>query len=353
MYDFPPNRILADTPWPTLLMHGVLIAICAIGFWTAIRQRWKKQNRFPCWDFVLFTVGFLLVWLLSTPVENKGIILGYGGVVFLIAVVGSACGNGWFSTNPVSALFCLILLAMIALVVSPAVQSDGSPSRRTACKNNIRQLGLAFHVFHDFHGQFPSASGGLPNADRTDPPVSWRVITLPYVEHSPLFEQYDRSQPWDSAANIRFQSRRIEVLCCPSDPRNTDRGSTEQPYSYPTSYTVPTGDGTIFGDPSGPALSLDEITDGTSNTVMVVEACGTDIVWTEPRDLDVTKTPLGVNLPGSQPGQSDGLLSSYHTTGAHVGMADGSVRFMSKDIDPQVLKKLTTANAADGPVEDW
>ena len=353
MYDFPPNRFIADTSWPTVLMHGVLIAICAVGFWQAVRQRWKKRNTVPWWDAVLFCVGLLLVWLLSMPVKNKGIILGYGGVVFLIAVVGSACGNGAFWTNPISALFCLALLAMIAMLISPAMHSDTRPARRTTCKNNLKQIGLAFHNFHDIYRRFPSASGPLPESDAQTVSLSWRVALLPYLDHAPLYKTYDLKQPWDSNENTPVQWNRIGTLSCPSDPQNIDRGIVKQQYSYPTSYIVPTGDGTVFGDPSGPAMSLDEITDGTANTFMVVEACGTDIIWTEPRDLDVTKTPLGINLPGSRPRRSDGLLSSYHAGGAQVGMADGSVRFVSENIDPQVLKKLTTANADDGPIDPW
>ena len=83
---------------------------------------------------------------------------------------------------------------------------------------------------------------------------------------------------------------------------------------------------------------------------MIVEAAGTSIIWTNPADLDVTQTPVGVNLPGSRPGRSDGLLSSHHPGGTHVALADGSVQFFSEKIHPAVLRRITSANAND-PVE--
>jgi prepilin-type processing-associated H-X9-DG protein len=109
------------------------------------------------------------------------------------------------------------------------------------------------------------------------------------------------------------------------------------------------GPNTLF--PDGRGLNLRNVTDGTSNTIAIVEACGVPIVWTEPRDIDLAEQDVGVNLPGRQPGQSSGVISSYHPAGGHVAMADGSVRFVSDQIDPQVLKAALTANGGEAPSE--
>jgi len=94
---------------------------------------------------------------------------------------------------------------------------------------------------------------------------------------------------------------------------------------------------------------LKDVTDGVSNTLAIVEACGLPVVWTEPRDVDLAEQRVGVNLPGDQPGRSRGVVSSYHPQGGHVAMADGSVRFMSADIDPGVLRALLSATGGEPP----
>jgi prepilin-type processing-associated H-X9-DG protein len=86
------------------------------------------------------------------------------------------------------------------------------------------------------------------------------------------------------------------------------------------------------------------VIDGLSYTLMLTEACGQQIVWTEPRDVDMSVSPIGINLDGEVEGRSPGVASSYHPTGCHVLFGDGAVRFLSRTIDPEVLKALITAN---------
>jgi hypothetical protein len=89
------------------------------------------------------------------------------------------------------------------------------------------------------------------------------------------------------------------------------------------------------------------VADGTANTMMLVEACGRQIVWTEPRDVDASSPTLGINVDGEHLGESPGFASSYHTGGFQTTMADGSVHFISENIEPEVLKALTTADSGD------
>ncbi len=89
------------------------------------------------------------------------------------------------------------------------------------------------------------------------------------------------------------------------------------------------------------------ISDGTSNTVLVVEACGQEIVWTRPQDIQLSSQNVGVNLPGTQPNHSSGAWSSFHRGGSHTLLADGSVRFISEKTEPKILKALLTATAED------
>ncbi|WP_437207243.1 DUF1559 family PulG-like putative transporter [Planctomicrobium sp. SH664] len=108
----------------------------------------------------------------------------------------------------------------------------------------------------------------------------------------------------------------------------------------------------MYGDDSGG--NIRQIVDGTSRTILLVEACGRNIVWTEPRDVDFTRESIGINRPGSTPGESGSILSSFHSKGSQALMADGTVRDLAASIDPAVLRSLLIKN--DGKptkADDW
>ncbi len=94
------------------------------------------------------------------------------------------------------------------------------------------------------------------------------------------------------------------------------------------------------------------MTDGLANTLAVTEATGLNIVWTEPRDAELGRNPLGINLAGDETSASRGIASSWHEGLVNAAMADGSVRSLSENIDPQVLKALTTISGGE-PVGDF
>ena len=107
-----------------------------------------------------------------------------------------------------------------------------------------------------------------------------------------------------------------------------------------------------FGN-KGWSGKLSDMADGTSNTLAVVEATGLNIVWTEPRDSQVSGDNLGINLTGPTPTESSALISAWHRGGGHVLLADGSVRYLRHDIDPAVLKALTTVNGGESLPEQY
>jgi prepilin-type processing-associated H-X9-DG protein len=112
-----------------------------------------------------------------------------------------------------------------------------------------------------------------------------------------------------------------------------------------TAYAAATGPMTAF--PKSQALPPEQITDGKSTIILFGEASGLNIVWTEPRDIDTARLPVGINLPGCRRGDSHGTLSSYHRGGANVVFADGRVKYLSEQIDPSVLKALLTATGGE------
>lgn len=225
----------------------------------------------------------------------------------------------------------LVVIAIIAVLIAlllPAVQQAREAARRTQCKNNLKQIGLALHNYHDTYSVFPAAVTG-------DPAVSWRILLLPYLSEVPLYATYDLTKPWDAPVNDLLSKGRVWVYECPSNTHHRDAAGR-----FRTDFAMLTGKG-AFGDTTR-TVAIDDITDGASNTTAIVEASGLQIIWTHPRDFDVTTGPIGINLKGASGIESPGMMSSYHAQGAYALLADGRVQFIKKTFDPEVLKKLTT-----------
>ena len=209
-------------------------------------------------------------------------------------------------------------VAIGAALLLPAVQQAREAARRTQAMNNLKQIGLAMHNFHDSHRAFPPAA----SVDKKDKKLlSWRVHILPFVGHDALHKQFHLDEPWDSAHNTQFIKQIPGVYVQPSHADLAKEGKTV--------YLVPTGEGTAFEGNEG--LGMASFKDGTSNTILTVEAHrDAAVIWTKPDDLVVDfKNPLK-------------NLKSALNGGFHVGMCDGSVRFMSDNIDVATMKALFT-----------
>ncbi len=208
---------------------------------------------------------------------------------------------------------------LVALLL-PAVQQAREAARRSQCKNNLKQIGLALHNYHDVYGSFPPAFV----ADASGKPMhSWRVLILPYIDQQPLYSQYDFSEPWDGPNNSRLLARMPPVYACPSHP-NTGANTN-------TAYAAVFGEHCVFR--GAEPVKISDITDGTSNTLIVVEAANAGIPWMKPDDVDIAKHPTL--------GDHDGF-SSDHAGGVQGLMGDGSVRFLTQSIAAQTLKALFT-----------
>src|SRR5205807_9229857 len=159
-------------------------------------------------------------------------------------------------------------------------------ARRTQATNNLKQLALAMHNYADVNQSFPPAVLYGPDGKT---PYSWRVALLPYLEQAPLYELYKKDEPWDSAHNKQLLARMPPVFRDPSD-------AADSTYS---SYYAITGPSTIFFGKEGAKFS--QILDGTSNTLMFVEA-KRDIPWTKPEDIPYTADKVPVKIPPQNEG---------------------------------------------------
>jgi hypothetical protein len=175
------------------------------------------------------------------------------------------------------------LLGFLVLFLHPTGHGP-EPSRRLQCSNHLKQIGLALQWYHDTHGSLPPAYF----ADSSGKPIhSWRVILLPFIEQEPLYDKYRFDEPWNGPNNRKLHGEILDVYRCPSRPKR--QRATD------TSYVVVTGPKTMW--PGAKSTSLSDSTDGTSNTLMVVEMANSGIHWMEPRDLDMATMPLTINTP--------------------------------------------------------
>jgi len=263
---------------------------------------------------------FLLVWLVVGPVSAISVVVQARGRRPTLRFV-----FGWLAAT-----------SLIVLLFSPAISIAKQAARRVQCQNNLRNLGL-----HCLALRKEPIEAPIKTSDG-DPPVSWRtrVYGTRDYDSEPVLPPFDLAKPWNHAANLPLASVRAAAFVCPANFNPVD-----EMHRYYTAYAAVTGPKTAF--PDREALPIEKFTDGTSNTIIYGEAPGLKIVWTEPRDIDISREPVAINLPGTKRGESPGTLSSYHAGGAGVVFADGHVRFLSNSIKPEVLKALLTATGGE------
>ncbi|MGL4554893.1 MAG: DUF1559 domain-containing protein [Gemmataceae bacterium] len=184
---------------------------------------------------------------------------------------------------------------------------------RAQAANNLKQIGIAMHNYHNTNGTFPPPA--VYDADGKAL-LSWRVLILPYVEQDALYREFRLDEPWDSPHNRKLVAKVPPPYVSPQGKPSAVGG---------TFYQGIHGNGAFFDGKRG--LRLIEITDGSSNTLMVVEASA-DVPWTKPGDL-----PFGAD--GKLP-KVGGLFDG----GFNALFCDGSVRFLKAAIKPDRLKLM-------------
>ena len=233
-----------------------------------------------------------------------------------LAVVSDREGIRIVSREPIPTISSPAVSGVLVGLMLPAVQSAREAARRAQCVNNFKQIGLAMHNYHDTTGAFPR-----PGTDKDGKPLlSWRVAILPYLEQQALYQKFHLDEPWDSPHNKALINEMPPVFACPS--------RVNQPGM--TTYRGFLGKGAFFEE--GQATGIANITDGTSNTIMVVEATEA-VPWTKP-DSDLPFDPAArPSLYGA---------GSPHPGGFNALFCDGSVRFIKNSVAVQVFKFLIT-----------
>jgi prepilin-type N-terminal cleavage/methylation domain-containing protein/prepilin-type processing-associated H-X9-DG protein len=202
--------------------------------------------------------------------------------------------------NAFTLIELLVVIAIIAVLIAlllPAVQQARESARRTQCKNNLKQIGLALHNYHDTYRQFPISIGWHPNGSQNGN-FSDKVFLLPYLDRAPEFQGTNfNAPPWDSSGwfgtnNIAVHSKRLPVFNCPSQPFESNGGQANFTYAINVG-TVGNGqftNGSHNGiasfcgpdggtGPSDPPVTIGSVVDGTSNTAayseFIIDGMGT------------------------------------------------------------------------------
>jgi len=294
----------------------------------------------------------------------------------------------------------LVVIAIIAVLISlllPAVQQAREAARRTQCKNNLKQIGLALHNYAGTHQVFPLETYYAPKPDGSFYYGSWIPQTLAYFEQQGLANLYDHDYSFFDPENQKAIEKKLGLFECPSTPGGvqktpqfryrdaggwhivSDRGAVTSDYAgqrgiitgtfavYVPGGKSPQNEG-IFGG-GGTGTRFSDVTDGTTNTVIVHESAGrsnwiiNDRVngkiirnppefggwfdyWAGPcagwmygfeDDGVTTKGPRFINASNKWANPY-----SFHPGGVHAALADGSVRFLGETMDNLVFIGLCT-----------
>ncbi|WP_254506765.1 DUF1559 family PulG-like putative transporter [Anatilimnocola floriformis] len=210
------------------------------------------------------------------------------------------------------AVLGVICLGGAGLLFFPVISQSRISAQQTKSLNNLKQIALALHNYHDTYNSLPPAV--VTDTDG-QPLYSGRVLLLPFLDQNAVYQAFDKNKAWDSPENQAITATIIKTFQDPAHP-----GGPAAPRS---DYVFVTGTGTIFE--GSKTTNFASITDGTSNTIMVIQTATGPQNWAEPVDWNADS---GVLPPGNHP---QVVLTAF---------ADGSVRAIRTHLMQMALQQL-------------
>jgi hypothetical protein len=213
----------------------------------------------------------------------------------------------------------------LAPIVQVARNVNLAPPGQIQSVNNLKNLMLAMHSFHDANKRLPAGGEPLPGNPNGPPGLSWRVYLLPYIDEGPLYNQIRLNEPWDSAHNKQFWNKMPKLYQLPGKPNDGK-----------TYYQVFRGNETVF--PDRIRVTMVGITDGTSNTLAIVEAAQS-VNWMAPDDI-----PFQMNQPKQM---LDRIGNHWGDDTFVAALCDGIVRRLRRSMPPMTLQALITRSGGE------
>ncbi|MFN3149382.1 DUF1559 domain-containing protein [Bremerella sp.] len=222
----------------------------------------------------------------------------------------------WWRPTVVEVLVILAIIAvLIGLLLPSTTMSGRGEGRRSLTSNNLKSIGLALHNYHDTYGTLPPA---VVTDSEGQPLYSWRVLVLPFLEEQDLYDQFDLSQPWDSAANLPLVEQVPYLLQSPFLTAEEHPGKT----AY-LAVVDPQGKLTLMLPQEGRPLG--EVPCELGSVAMVVEQCDRPVIWSKPDDVSPFEL---IHMP---------QIDQNNRSTLPLLLGDGSVHWMPRD-DPQQLR---------------
>jgi prepilin-type N-terminal cleavage/methylation domain-containing protein/prepilin-type processing-associated H-X9-DG protein len=281
----------------------------------------------------------------------------------------------------------LVVIAIIAILIGlllPAVQKVREAAARMSCSNNLKQLGLALHSYHDVNERFPGYyPNGLAATDPARYSTNWTFQLLPFIEQDNVYKL-----PFTTRAEfeVQIRPRVIKTYLCPSVGGEPTHTSTTGVVNALTHYLGVVGrqrsewntigdQGVIGVYPSTNKVKMTSIADGTSNTIAFAERPPVplknwgwtvglpdldSLIWAmyaTPDTMSISTTneagvacplPVYFQPPQSPPSRCDGYhMWSFHSGGGNFALGDGSVRYFTYAAGPTVIVPMSTRNGGE------
>lgn len=241
----------------------------------------------------------------------------------------------------VELLVVITIVGILIALLLPAIQAAREAARRTACANNMRQVGVGLLQYHDAFGTFPTGCVDHRSFVDEGRQLAWSALLLPYVEQKSVYTMLDLSQAFDSPANARGAAEVLSVYVCPSNARQSMLVDGRAACDYGGIYGERLVSNPVF--PNGTMLYSDpvgirDVTDGTSTTLIVAEdGKSEDMQWIN--GLNVFEQSYPINRA---PAGENEIRSMHAGGGAHGVFCDGSVRFLAETMEIRVLAAICT-----------
>ena len=303
-------RVVPQITWNWSGLLTALICLVALGFALQWFFRWyyqqlqiKRGITNPgewSWGWTLRILGMVVLMFAAS-----------------ISAIGITHQTAWLFNSP----FALLEGGMRQI------------ANRTQSLNNMKQIGLACHNYHDTYSRFPPGANFDPEGRMLH---GWHTRLLPFIEQDRLYRRINLKIPWNDPDNAGAFAETVREY------ENPGLDWQEKTTDFALSHYA--GNARVLGGEK--TWKFSDITDGTSNTLLAGEAAGNFKPWGHPanwRDpaLGINKTPDGFGGPWKS------------TRGANFTFADGSARFIKEDIDPATLKALSTPDGGEAILEDY